>query len=71
MIHETCRQADLIFPSLEEAQLLTGLEAPHAIAEFYLALGPKVVILKMGAHGAILATAEGIDTFPPYPVECR
>lgn len=68
VIHEACRQADLIFPSLEEAQLLTGLEAPHAIAEFYLALGPKVVILKMGAHGATLATAEGLRSFPPHPV---
>jgi len=42
VIHETCRQADLIFPSLEEARLLTGLQAPPAIADFYLSLGPKV-----------------------------
>lgn len=69
VIHEACRQADLIFPSLEEAQRLTGFETPQAIAEFYLALGPKVVILKMGAQGATLATAEEIRTFPPYSVE--
>jgi 2-dehydro-3-deoxygluconokinase len=68
VIHEACRQADLIFPNLEEAQLLTGLEAPQAIAEFYLALGPKVVILKMGAHGAALAKADGLRTFRPYPI---
>jgi 2-dehydro-3-deoxygluconokinase len=42
VIHETCRQVDLVFPSLEEAQLLTGLQAPREIAAFYLALGPKL-----------------------------
>lgn len=69
VIHETCRQADLVFPSLEEGQLLTGLEAPHEIVESYLALGPKVVVLKMGPNGAMLATpGEGIQTFPPYRV---
>jgi 2-dehydro-3-deoxygluconokinase len=68
IIHEACRQADLFFPSLDEARLLTGLQAPHEIAEFYLALGPKVVVLKMGSDGATLATAEGIRTFPPFKV---
>jgi 2-dehydro-3-deoxygluconokinase len=69
VIHETCRQADLVFPSLEEAQLLTGLETRREIVEFYLALGPKVVILKLGAHGAMLGTEERVSTFPPYSVE--
>jgi 2-dehydro-3-deoxygluconokinase len=69
VIHETCRQADLIFPSLVEAKFLTGLETRREIVEFYLALGPKAVILKLGADGAMLATAEGVRTFPPYSVE--
>lgn len=69
VIQETCRQADLVFPSLEEAQLLTGLETPREIVESYLALGPKVVVLKLGANGAMLATAEeGLQTFPPYRI---
>lgn len=68
VIHEACRQADLIFPSLEEAKLLSGLESSEAIAEFYLGLGPKVVVLKMGYQGALLATAEGLRAYPPYPV---
>jgi 2-dehydro-3-deoxygluconokinase len=68
-IHETCRQADLIFPSLDDARQLTGLTAAEEIAEFYLKLGPKVVVVKLGAEGALLATADGLATFPPYKVD--
>jgi 2-dehydro-3-deoxygluconokinase len=63
VIHGTCRQADIIFPSLEEASQLTGLIAPDEIARFYLGLGPKVVVIKLGAEGALLATDDGLRTF--------
>jgi 2-dehydro-3-deoxygluconokinase len=69
IIHETCRQADLIFPSLDDARQLTGLPAAEDIAKFYLGLGPKVVVIKLGADGALLATADGLAMFPPYPVD--
>jgi 2-dehydro-3-deoxygluconokinase len=69
VVHETCRQADLIFPSLDEARLLTGLELPDEIARFYLELGPKVVVIKLGAEGALLATVDGYCTFPPNLVD--
>jgi len=69
VIHETCRQADLIFPSLDDARQLTGLTAAEEIANIYLKLGPKVVVIKLGAEGALLATADGLRTFPPYKVD--
>jgi len=69
VIHETCRRADLILPSLDEARQLTGLAAPEEIAKFYLGLGPKVVVVKLGAEGALLATAEGLRKFSPYTVD--
>jgi 2-dehydro-3-deoxygluconokinase len=69
VIHETCRQADLIFPSLDEARLLTGLTVPEEVAKYYLSLGPKVVVVKLGAEGALLATAEGLRRFPSYKVD--
>jgi 2-dehydro-3-deoxygluconokinase len=68
VIHETCRLADLIFPSLDEARLLTDLASPDEIARFYLGLGPKVVVVKLGAEGALLATADDLCTFPPNKV---
>ncbi len=69
VIHETCRHADLIFPSLDEARLLTGLDSPDEIARFYLGLGPKVVVVKLGAEGALLATADGLQAFPSNKVD--
>lgn len=69
VIHETCRRADLIFPSLDDARQLTGLVSPEEIAGFYRGLGPKVVVIKLGAEGALLASANDLQTFPPYAVE--
>jgi 2-dehydro-3-deoxygluconokinase len=69
VIHQTCRQSDLFFPSLEDARLLTGLTAPEAIAEAYLGMGPRVVVLKLGGEGALLATKDGVTPFPPYRVD--
>jgi 2-dehydro-3-deoxygluconokinase len=69
VIHETCRQADMIFPSLDEARQLSGLAALDEIAGFYLEMGPKIVVLKLGADGALLATAESLLAFSPNQVE--
>lgn len=58
VIHETVRFVDFCMPSLDEAQLLTGLERADDIADFYLKAGAKNVILKMGADGAMIANAQ-------------
>jgi 2-dehydro-3-deoxygluconokinase len=57
VINETIHHVDFCMPSLDEAQLLTGLESADDIADFYLKLGAKNVILKMGAEGAMLANS--------------
>lgn len=57
VIHETIHYVDFCMPSLDEAQLLTGLENADDIADFYLKLGAKNVILKMGDKGAMLANS--------------
>ncbi|WP_237217817.1 sugar kinase, partial [Falsiroseomonas oryziterrae] len=59
--------ADLCFPSLEDAQALTGLEAPDAIADAYLALCP-LVLLKLGPEGVLVATREGRSRIAGFPV---
>ena len=58
VIHETARLVDFCMPSLDGARMLTGLEDANAVADFYLNLGAKNVILKMGADGAMVATAD-------------
>jgi 2-dehydro-3-deoxygluconokinase len=69
VVHESCRLADLVFPSLEDARALSGLQSADEIARFYLGLGPKVVVLKLGADGAMLASAGGLQTFAPVAVD--
>lgn len=77
IIHDTFRYADIVFPSLEDARLLTGLSRPEEIADFYLRMGPKVVVLKLGPEGALLATEDDTDgvarcdvrRFAPYKVK--
>lgn len=58
VIHEVVRFVDICLPSLDEARLLTGLEDADQIADFYLNLGVKEVVLKMGGDGAMYASAE-------------
>ncbi|WP_428377088.1 sugar kinase [Lichenicoccus sp.] len=58
VIHEAVRGADIAFPGLDDAAALTGLADPDAVADFYLRLGPRLVVLKMGSQGALLATPD-------------
>lgn len=58
VIHEVARLVDICLPSLDEARLLTGLEDADAIADFYLALGVKHLVLKMGSDGAMYANSD-------------
>ena len=67
VIHATIAEADIALPGIDDALALTGLTDPDAIVNFYLRLGPPIVVLKMGAEGALLATAEGRTRIPPFP----
>jgi len=58
VIHEAIRHADYALPSLDDAEALTGLSDPDAIADFYLRLGCPVVAMKLGKDGVLLATAD-------------
>ena len=58
VIHEVARLVDICLPSIDEARLLTGLEDADAIADFYLGLGVKHLVLKMGSEGAMYACAD-------------
>jgi 2-dehydro-3-deoxygluconokinase len=57
-MHTAMKRVDIALPSLDDARAMTGLEAPDAIADFYLRLGPAIVALKMGEDGALVATPD-------------
>jgi 2-dehydro-3-deoxygluconokinase len=67
IIHAAVAQSDIALPSLEDAERLTGLHDPAAIVDFYLGLGPRIVVLKLGAAGALLGTPEGHTAIAPHP----
>jgi 2-dehydro-3-deoxygluconokinase len=67
IVHAAVAQADIALPGLDDAHALIGLKDADAITDFYLALGPKIVVLKMGEQGALLATNEGRVRIPPFP----
>ena len=48
VMHAAMAQADYALPGIEDVQTLTGLTDPDAMLDFYLRLGAKVVVLKMG-----------------------
>jgi 2-dehydro-3-deoxygluconokinase len=68
VMHAAIAQSDYVFPGMEDAGVLTGLTDPDAILDFYLRLGPGVVLLKMGEAGAYLGLPESRVRIPAYPV---
>jgi 2-dehydro-3-deoxygluconokinase len=69
VIHATIGMCDIAFPSLDDARSLSGTSEPDAIADLYLGLGAKIVALKMGADGALIATPDLRQHISPFRVE--
>jgi 2-dehydro-3-deoxygluconokinase len=68
IMHAAMAQAEYTMPGEEDVRILTGLTDPEAMLDFYLRLGSKVVLLKMGQAGAYLATQDARIRIPPHPV---
>jgi len=69
VMHAAMAQSDYALPGIEDVQTLTGLTDPDAVLDFYLRLGPKVVVLKMGESGAYLATPDRRVRIPKHDVQ--
>lgn len=67
-MHAAMAGCTIALPSIDDSRVLTGLEDADAIADAYLAMGPRVVALKMGEAGAMIATATTRALIPPHPV---
>jgi 2-dehydro-3-deoxygluconokinase len=68
-INDLAAHADWVLPGLEEGRLLTGLDAPDAIARFYRERGAQRVVVKLGPDGAYYDDAEaGTGVVPAFPV---
>jgi 2-dehydro-3-deoxygluconokinase len=69
IIHEAMRACDIALPGLDDAEALTGLRDPDAIASFYLDLGARVVVVKMGRGGALAATPKARERIYSHAVK--
>jgi len=69
VILATVGMADYCLPSLDDAASLTGLRDPDAVADELLRLGAKVVVLKLGAEGALVADPVRRVRLPGHAVE--
>jgi sugar/nucleoside kinase (ribokinase family) len=66
---ELLRKLDGFVLNDEESFLLTNIRNPVSAARHILDLGPRFVIVKKGAHGAVLVHREGVATIPAFPAE--
>ncbi|KAF3997041.1 sugar kinase [Glaciimonas immobilis] len=67
-LNKLASYGDWIMPGLEEGRILTGLDSPREIADFYLSGGAKKVVIKLGEKGAYVRTAECEITVPATQV---
>ena len=68
-IDAVAAMADIVLPSLDDSRQLLAIEAPERIVDHYLGHGARVVALKMGADGAIVATPERRQRIETHRVE--
>ena len=66
---EALKRCDIALPSLDDVRALTGLDDPDALVDHCLTFGARVVALKLGEAGALVATAQERHRIAPHP--CR
>ena len=61
--------SDYFFPSIEDAQALSGLTDPGAILDWAHRLGARTVLLKLGAQGVIVSDGVRRESVPGFQVD--
>jgi len=66
---EIAKQSDIIFPGIDEGEMLLGLTKPEDIAEKFMEMGCSVVVVKLGEEGCFVADKEKKLYVKPYRQE--
>jgi sugar/nucleoside kinase (ribokinase family) len=66
---DTLRRVDAVLLNDEEARLLSGESNLYRAARAVLALGPSLVVVKKGEHGAVLVGRDFTLVVPAFPIE--
>lgn len=69
VIEATLAQCDTCAPSLEDMRVLAGRDDPASLVDWLLAHGPRVIALKLGAEGVIVADANTRTHIPGHRVD--
>lgn len=70
VLNELAAHSDIILPGIDEGKMLTGYNFPEEIADYYLELGAKGVVIKTGSEGAFVKEKNGeLKNIPGYKVE--
>jgi 2-dehydro-3-deoxygluconokinase len=69
VMRDLAARSDLVLPGLDEAELLTGESDPEAAARQLRQLGPSLVVVKLGAQGALALAEDEVIRVPGTPVE--
>ena len=68
-LRATLAETDVFLPNAVEATAITGIDDVAEAARALVALGPRVVAVKLGEEGAMVATAAGeLIRVPAWPV---
>jgi 2-dehydro-3-deoxygluconokinase len=68
-INDLATRCDWFLPGLSEGKILTGLSTPEEIADYYLARGVSLVVIKLGPEGAYYKSSEGEGYADGFKVE--
>ncbi|TFY98926.1 sugar kinase [Ramlibacter humi] len=63
---DVMRHCDILLPSVDDVAAITGLRDPDALVDWCLGLGAKVVALKLGHEGALVADPRQRWHIPPH-----
>ncbi len=58
---------DIALPSYDDVKAITGLTEPDSLVDHCLGLGARIVALKLGEEGAIIATPHERHRIAPHP----
>jgi 2-dehydro-3-deoxygluconokinase len=68
-IIETIPRATILRPSLDDARILLDLTDADAIADTFLRMGARRVVMTLGSEGALAATQSERHRIPPHAVK--
>jgi len=66
---EIAKRANIIFPGLDEGEMIFGLNKPEEIAKSFMEMGCSLVAVKLGKDGCYIANKKESQYVKGFPVE--